>query len=98
MSRIFGDLFGVPLKISLFWYYCVAFTVNKLFKGIWELRNISKDKKIIIMKVEIMKAPKMLNPPLIYSNAIQTFSFWRTTQNLFILALLCSSYNQQNEF
>ena len=41
-------------------------------------------------------ATKMLNPPLIYLASVQTmFSFWRTTQNLSILALLCSSYNQQ---
>ena len=43
----------------------------------------------------------MLNPPLIYSinaklaNVQTTFSFWRTTENLFILALLSSLYKQQ---
>ena len=33
------ELFGVPLKISLFQHYGVAFTANKLLKCIWELRN-----------------------------------------------------------
>ena len=44
----------------------------------------------------------MLNPPLSITvinaklaNVQTTFSFWRTTQNLFILALLGGSYNQQ---
>ena len=70
MSRIFGEkrleLFGVPLKISLFQHYCVAYTANKLSNCIWELRNISKDKKIIIMKVGMLQ--KCFIPPLIYSN------------------------------
>ena len=46
MSHIFGkktlktkELFGVPLQT------CLAYTVNILFKFIWGLRNISKNKK-----------------------------------------------------
>ena len=46
MSRIFGkqtlktlERFGVPLQTYL------AYTVNILFKFIWGLRNISKDKQ-----------------------------------------------------
>ena len=42
-------LFGVPLKISLFWLYCVVHTINKRFKYMWELRNISKDKKFLYL-------------------------------------------------
>ena len=56
MSHIFGkktlktlELFGVPLQTYL------AYTVNILFKFIWGLRNISKDKNVpVIMNVGMM--------------------------------------------
>ena len=40
-------------NLRTFWrqHYCVADAVNKVLKCIWELRSVSKDKKIIIMKV-----------------------------------------------
>ena len=67
MSRIFGEKRSKPqnvlashskIKISLFQHYCVAYTVNKLLKCIWE-KNYNYEGKY---------ATKMLNPPLIYSN------------------------------
>ena len=64
-----SERFGVPLKISLFQHYCVAYAVNKLLKCIWELRNISKGKKNY--NYEGRYATKMLNLPLIYSNQCQ---------------------------
>ena len=45
---------------------CVAYTVNKLLKCIWELRNISKIKTNY--NYEDRYATNILNPPLIYSN------------------------------
>ena len=64
MSRIFGEKRSKPQNV--FWpcttqnlltlaLYCVAYTVNKLLKCIWELRNISKDNKIIIMKTGMLQ-------------------------------------------
>jgi hypothetical protein len=39
------NLFGVPPKITLFWYYCLVYTVCYLLKNKWRLRNAKQSNK-----------------------------------------------------